>query len=224
LFRYVLAVQITDSGSYTVNGVLQDQAGNQAGPISIDFELDVINKSLTLTAPNGGEQWEAGTEQEITWEFAGSITHVKLEFTTGDDWTTIADSLPAGDSSYTWTVPDSVSTAVKVRISDVDGGTGDESDTEFEIEEAVSVKRALFNGFTFSIAGQGVVYRSSDKDINNVRVFNFSGNLIKHIPVINKTTVWNGRDENGTAVSNGVYFIRINGVNISHFFKASLVK
>ncbi len=40
-------------------------------------------KALVLTSPNGGEIWQEGTEQQITWESAGiGVTDVRIEYST----------------------------------------------------------------------------------------------------------------------------------------------
>ena len=38
--------------------------------------------SLTVTAPDGGEAWTVGTQQQIEWTKVGSITNVKLNYST----------------------------------------------------------------------------------------------------------------------------------------------
>src|SRR5207245_2297334 len=93
--------------------------------------------SLTVTAPNGGEKWGVGTAQTITWTKTGSIANVKLEYSrngTFSDAVVIAASTPAATLSYAWTVPDALSTTVKVRITDAgDTTVTDASDATFTI-------------------------------------------------------------------------------------------
>ncbi|MBI4547365.1 MAG: T9SS type A sorting domain-containing protein [Ignavibacteriae bacterium] len=74
--------------------------------------------SLVLVTPNGGESWEATTTQLITWSQA-LVTLMKLEYSTDDgaSWITIADSVPASSKSYNWTVPLTLTSLARVRIS-----------------------------------------------------------------------------------------------------------
>jgi len=110
--------------------------------------------SLTLTAPDGGEEWTAGTDVEIRWT-AANVGNVKIEFTPdGIVWTTVEESVPAASGSYTWTVPDVVSSECLVRITDVaDPGTYDESGAPFSILPAPSLTLLAPNGGEIWTAG-----------------------------------------------------------------------
>ncbi len=75
--------------------------------------------TLSLLQPVGGESWGAATTQQIVWSSI-AISNVKLEYTTngGTNWTTIIASTPASTGYYNWTVPATVSSNYKVRITD----------------------------------------------------------------------------------------------------------
>jgi len=94
------------------------------------------SKSLTIVAPNGGENWDEDINYYITWEAEGDIDYVKLEYSKDDfvsDINTITSST-YNDGSYCWNVPDDLSTTVKVRISDTtDSAMNDVSDGYFAI-------------------------------------------------------------------------------------------
>ncbi len=95
---------------------------------------------ITVTQPNGGEVWEIGTQENITWttiEGAYPIDSVDLWYSidAGDTWTTIDSGLP-DTGSYTWTIPDTTSLECKVRalVRDTGGMTNeDTSDGYFAI-------------------------------------------------------------------------------------------
>ncbi len=74
---------------------------------------------VLLTTPNGGENWQAGTNQNVKW-LNSNITNVKLEYSTdnGANWTTIISSYPANSNSYSWTNPNTPSSICLIRISD----------------------------------------------------------------------------------------------------------
>lgn len=75
--------------------------------------------ALILTSPNGGESFQIGTIEKITWQSVSSITNVKLEFSVdGGGWNLIANNVAANLGSYDWTVPNSPSNTVLVRVSD----------------------------------------------------------------------------------------------------------
>ena len=100
------------------------------------FTIAVVSTaSITVVTPNGGESWNAGSSQSITWTTSGTVGNVLIEYTTnnGSSWTTIVAST-VNDGAYTWTVPDIPSTLCKIRISEaVDENPTDTSDSTFTI-------------------------------------------------------------------------------------------
>jgi hypothetical protein len=87
-----------------------------------------------VTAPNGGESWEIGSSQSITWSSSG-VADVRIEYTIdGSTWSLLSASTPAAAGSFTWTVPGPASSAAKVRVSDASNGSvSDESDASFTL-------------------------------------------------------------------------------------------
>ncbi|MDR3667735.1 MAG: FISUMP domain-containing protein, partial [Ignavibacteriaceae bacterium] len=75
--------------------------------------------SVSLQSPNGGENWQAGSNHNITWT-STYFTNVKIDFSTdnGSTWSTVIASTPSSAGSYNWTIPNSPSTLCKVRVSD----------------------------------------------------------------------------------------------------------
>ncbi len=76
--------------------------------------------TITVTSPNGGEIWQVGRTQNITWTRSNNINLVDLFYSTdsGTSWNTVAANISAAAGSYAWTLPDAVSTTAKIRISD----------------------------------------------------------------------------------------------------------
>jgi hypothetical protein len=102
------------------------------------YALVPIDQSISVTAPNGGENWIAGSKYAITWNATGIASNVKIEYTidNGAYWATITSSAANG-GSYSWTVPDRPSSNCRVRVSDAsDGSPSDTSDTAFTISSA----------------------------------------------------------------------------------------
>src|SRR5207253_2434699 len=124
-----LRVRVTDVGDATVSAASN---GNFT-----------IKGSLTLTAPVGGEAWNVTGGRKGTWTKTGSITNVKLEYST-DGGTTypnvITASTPASAGSYAWLIPDTISATVKVRVSDASDATvSDSSDANFAIKGSLTL-------------------------------------------------------------------------------------
>lgn len=80
--------------------------------------------TITVTSPNGGESWQAGTTQTIRWTYTGDPgSYVKIELLKGGVVNrTIASSTPvgtAGSGSFNWAIPatQTYGTDYKVRIT-----------------------------------------------------------------------------------------------------------
>ncbi|MCP4215160.1 MAG: hypothetical protein GY765_10905 [bacterium] len=94
-------------------------------------------KSLTVTSPNNGEQWEINSYQTISWSSTGVSGNVKIELSTdnGGSWSTIVSSTP-NTRSYGYTVPDSPSTKCLVKITSLeDASVSDRSNGKFSITD-----------------------------------------------------------------------------------------
>ena len=101
---------------------------------SANYTSGVPPATMTVTSPNGGEIWQVGSSQNITWTSSGTSGTVKIEYSTnnGTSWTTVIASTP-DDGSQTWTVPNAPSTTCLVRVSDTDGSPVDVSNAVFSI-------------------------------------------------------------------------------------------
>ncbi|MFH0796378.1 MAG: Ser-Thr-rich GPI-anchored membrane family protein [Candidatus Omnitrophota bacterium] len=116
---------------------------NDADAVGISPQF-VLHGILTVSQPNGGEQWGVGTSQQITWTRVGSIASIKLEYSTngGTNFTTIIGTTPAANLSYSWTIPESttLSTQCLIKITDVsDSLVVDTSNNYFKIKASFTV-------------------------------------------------------------------------------------
>jgi len=145
--------------------------------------------SLTLTAPDGGEVWEVGTSQAITWTATGDIDLVQIDYSTDDggSWTGITASTE-NDGLFPWTVPDAVSTQCRVRVRTLAGTVGDASDGVFTIRPLLTLgwddaarSLAVYEGGDVLIAGFSDGYTDGGTDVSFYRL-NDAG-----------TVLWQGR-------------------------------
>ena len=93
--------------------------------------------TLTVTAPNGGEQWARGTTRTITWSSAGSPgANVKIELLKAGAVVSTISSTTANDGSYSWAIPSSqtLGTDYRVRITSTSNtAITDSSNSNFAI-------------------------------------------------------------------------------------------
>jgi Zn-dependent metalloprotease/PKD repeat protein len=94
------------------------------------------NNSLTLTAPNGGEIWQYGSTQNITWTTTGTVPTVNIDYSIdgGATWNNIAANV-SNTGNMAWEVPNASSSQAKMRVSAaLNAGLQDMSDATFTIQ------------------------------------------------------------------------------------------
>ncbi len=114
------------------------------GTMSNPFRMHIAG-SITVDAPNGGEQWIVGTAQEIRWSSPGFSSDVKIELSRsgpGGPWTPLF-SATADDGSELWTVTGPGSGNCYIRVADAaDDAPADMSDAPFTIVSANTAPHA----------------------------------------------------------------------------------
>ncbi len=122
---------IPDDISTTVTVRVQEADGDPTDTSDADFEIS--GPTLTVTAPNGGEAWVVGMNHDITWSTEGTVGNVDIAYSTdGTSYTDISLG-ETNDGTYSWTVPDDLSTTVTVRVQEADADPADTSDADFTI-------------------------------------------------------------------------------------------
>ncbi|MBF7083258.1 GPI anchored serine-threonine rich family protein [Desulfallas sp. Bu1-1] len=97
--------------------------------------------TITVTSPNGGEDWAAGSTHNVTWNYTGDPgAQVKIELLKGDAVDTVISSgAPVGTEgagSYSWTIPKNQAPGgdYTVRVTSTsDSSCTDTSDGSFSI-------------------------------------------------------------------------------------------
>jgi beta-lactamase superfamily II metal-dependent hydrolase len=128
--------------SYQVTAM--DAAGNESEPSSTFARTPA--PFITLISPSGGESWAGNSQQTITW-VAQDVSNVKLEYSldNGTTWRMIASGVASSTGSYTWTVANSTSTAVRVRATDAFGVASDMSVGTFNITATPTPGKVILN-------------------------------------------------------------------------------
>lgn len=131
-------------------------------------------KTVKVLSPKGGEQWYAGSSNNIIWQ-STNIANVKIEYTIngGATWSTIVASTPS-TGVYSWnSIPNVSSLQCKVRISDASNGIPSAvSDNNFTINTPGNKLIAVTspNGGEKWAAGTTQTITWSASGITNVKI------------------------------------------------------
>ncbi len=125
---------------------------DNTGVSSIDGTYDgaPANPEITVTSPNGGEDWEIGSTNLITWSSTNAGNYVKIElFLSGSFYATIAPSTYNG-GYYNWSIPAGLDPGsnYKVKIMDTsDPSTYDDSDSYFTLSGDIAITVDYISGW-----------------------------------------------------------------------------
>jgi len=136
-----------------------------------DFTISAV-PTITVTSPNGGESWCVGSSHNITWTSTGSISNVKLEYSTdnGSNWLTILAST-ANDGTESWLVPNTPSGTSLVRVSESSTGIpSDVSNANFTIAPQVITVTSPNGGETWQAGSSHNITWTSSCFSGNVKL------------------------------------------------------
>ena len=139
----MLAESVQDTGSYkwTVEGPASDSciikiSDSNSGPSDISDSTFAIEEepTITVTAPNGGEMWELGSEQTVSWNSIniGENVFIQLSRDAGATWETLAENAENSES-WLWNVAGETSDSCLIKVSSLDNTVMDVSDSLFQI-------------------------------------------------------------------------------------------
>ncbi|MFH0733773.1 MAG: T9SS type A sorting domain-containing protein [bacterium] len=92
---------------------------NSSAGINDTSKYLITFKMLNLTSPIGGENWQVGTTKAIRWN-ACQVDTITIEYSinNGQNWLLVSENIPTLGNIYNWTVPNTVSSNVLVRLVD----------------------------------------------------------------------------------------------------------
>jgi hypothetical protein len=134
-----IANVLVDSGSVGAVSTYTFSNVNANHTLAASF-VDNTAPNVTLTSPNGGEDWKAGSTQAITWTATDNVGVASVDLAwSSDGGATYPNSIATGlanSGSYSWQVPDAPGSTVRVRALARDAannGTADASNADFTI-------------------------------------------------------------------------------------------
>lgn len=157
-------------------------------PFSIVSQLQ---KSITLTSPNGGETWYINSNQQIKWNSTG-VSTIKIDYSIngGNAWTTIANNVNATTGYYNWAIPNTPSLMCKVKLTDVTSPTiYDISNSNFAISQAgQSLTLTSPNGGESWSIGNNYNITWQQTNVNSVKIEYTTNNGVNWITISQNTT------------------------------------
>ena len=151
--RYIVSEQVFNQSGYNWSDVVDvTQAILNLIPPGPDIGLppsqDTIPPQISISAPNGGENWIVGTQQNIKWNATDNVgvDHINIQFSSnnGVSWSDVVLGI-ANSGKYTWTVPNSVSNTCRIKVIAYDAAGNadfDISDGSFAIIQSCPVPSA----------------------------------------------------------------------------------
>jgi hypothetical protein len=153
-FPTVIAASTANDGTepWTVAGSASSTARIRVSSVSMPSTLDISNgnftitqSSITVTAANGGETWEIGAPQTITWTSTGVSGTVNVELSrNGGSSYEMLYAGTANDGSEAWVVSGPSTATALMRISSVNNpSVVDVSNGQFIISPGFSLLKKL---------------------------------------------------------------------------------
>jgi immune inhibitor A len=193
------------------------------------FAVNLVPPTVVLGGPNGGEIFQVASLDTIQWIAFDDIqvdsVSILLSTDGGATFPTVLAHGEANDSSYVWTVAGPMSEHCRIRVLayDASGYTGyDTSDSDFTIYDPAGVIYDRPVDFRIvsvkpnpTSAGAQIVFSSPQRGAQ-VKVYDVAGRVVRALAVRAGEAdggafeaFWDGTNSQGSAMSPGVYFVRV---------------
>ncbi|MCB1059833.1 MAG: matrixin family metalloprotease [Calditrichaeota bacterium] len=169
----ISATVLPGAGTYFIR-VYPAGSVNAIQVYNLSFTLSpAILETATVTLPNGGESWTAGTNQTITWTTTNVTGNMLIELNRNypiGTWETLFASTP-NDGSQSWTVTGTASSSnCRVRVTSINAPSAtDESNADFTI---------IVSTITVVVPDGGEVFNGNAMETISWTTNNVTGNIL----------------------------------------------
>ncbi|MBL7905123.1 MAG: T9SS type A sorting domain-containing protein [Bacteroidales bacterium] len=145
-------------------------------------------QSITLLSPNGGEIWNGGTYEEVSWtgQALGSILRLEISNDGGNQWFYFGElsSAPNGGIAPVF-VPNTITTNALLRITDFfNPAVSDISDAPFSITfSPINIYQPATGSFVFADVPTYVNWLVNDPDITLINAEISTDGGLTYLPV-----------------------------------------
>ncbi len=114
------------------------------------FTIGTVDRSITVTSPNGGETWEGASGQTISWEVMNKedadLIEIRLSTDGGETFAILNDGTfgTYPDNTFQWTVTDTPTESALIAVVNTSRNIGDTTDAVFTITPAPDIVAPSF--------------------------------------------------------------------------------
>ncbi len=195
----------------------------------VDEWPDTEQPSVSLIAPNGGEEFAGNDVVEITWSASDNVGVTSISILRSwDGGVTFPDSIASeepNDGSFMWTIPDSTNGTSRVRVIAEDAAGlawYDDSDGDFSVDALSGIPDKTTPGLLaldqnvpnpFNPVTR-IAYRIPTASRVMLGIYDVSGRLVRQLVDADLAAneylaTWDGLAESGETAAAGVYFYRL---------------
>ncbi|MBR9977875.1 MAG: hypothetical protein KFH87_07285 [Bacteroidetes bacterium] len=150
---------------------IRDAQGTLSDEMQENFTV-YLQPVIDLIAPDGGEEWQVGSTQEVFWHSI-AVDRIDLAYSTdnGATWLPVESGIGARLGGYSWQLPYTPSDSCLLRIvSNDDNFTSDISDAPFRITAIPAVSLRSPDGGERWRIGSTATVRWYSVEIDSVRI------------------------------------------------------
>lgn len=209
--------------------VLYDVLQPAIADTSDNFFTILQAPGIYLTSPNGGEHWFRGSSYPIQWNAVNITGNAKIELFRGTNTTptaTVVSSTIVTTGIQMWNIPTTIPEAddYKIKITSLtNSSVYDFSSDFFTITDFVGIDDPQVTPLVTTLQGNfpnplrtETTIKYSVKEAGNVvlNIYDVKGRMVKRLLNANSgagsfSTTWDGTDDAGKQLSNGVYYLKM---------------
>ena len=146
--------------------------------VTVFLSIFSVSASIQITSPNGGENWNSCSINNITWNASNTSGYYDIDYSldNGFSWTSVATSYNTTMNSFPWNIPNVSSVQCIVRVTDAQNTADFDVSNNLFVLNGALIGQYPHGGESF-VAGDTVnmVYSYQQGVVNNIRV-EFSSN------------------------------------------------
>jgi hypothetical protein len=160
---------------HQVGWVYNTQAAEYFGDIILIGDMNIVMPQINILQPNGQEVWNVNNTYTIRWQSSHITGNVSIAFSgdNGVTWSSITNNTP-NNGTYSWT-PQlmHVSDNCLIRVTSINEGVSDRSNSTFKIQSINNVLPAHWN-YTINTGTNANIFllASVNPNINDVPLMN----------------------------------------------------